>query len=441
VSRYRFFTGAALASLALAAAAVAQAVPAGAATTSTPTITITLSPATLDYGHQTITVSGTVSTVPAGTAVTVTYENASDQADQVVASTDASGSYQATLTSLEPAAQDITATAAATSTTSSASASAQLAFTMDAVTITASFAAEFENPGVPDLLTGVATYASGGSQEPLASATLSISSPGGLTAPAVSATVTTNADGSFSYLAPGGYGTTLVFTIASAATGYLDASQATANFQADFGAEIDSFTGTLSPEHVLQFQTCAGTGAVLANGTLFGPLYYQYSARPGGPWKTLGAGSPRQAIATCGEDAYPGQFRARLAAGYYRAYAPAVPDQTSAVSKVIYLRRYPSRITGFSVTPTRTGRDGKITVSGRLWRLAKKWVPDARQKITIEYSYDGKTIVLRQRLTTSSSGRFRGTFRVPRTAVWLATFLGGSDQFAAATTPIKVTIR
>jgi hypothetical protein len=258
--------------------------------------------------------------------------------------------------------------------------------------------------------------------------------------------VTTNTDGSFSYLAPGGYGPPLTFTIVSAATAYLDAGQVTASFNINWAAVITSFTGTLSPEHVLQFRVCAGIGEVLANGPLTGPLYYQYSARPAGPWKTLGTGTPREAINTyCAGaddfDGYPGQFRAPLAAGYYRAYAPAVPFQTSAVSNVIYLRRYPARITGFSVTPTKVGRDGRITVSGRLWRLAKKWIPDARQKITIEYSYGGKTYVLRQRLTTSSSGRFSGTFRVPGTATWLAVYGGGSNQFAASTRPVKVTVR
>jgi hypothetical protein len=439
--RFAFLAMAVLTGLMLLVAAE----PAGAtASASTPTITIALSPATLDYGHQSIVVSGTVSTVPSGTDVTVAYENSSGQSDQAVTATGASGAYQVTLTSLEPAAQDITATVAATSTTTSASVSAALAFVQDDVTITASFAHAWVNPETTDTLSGVATAMSNGSPVPLARATLSISSPGDFPySPPVSATVTTASDGSFSYVAPGEYGDPQTFTISSAATSYLAAAQATASYGDNWAAQITNFTGTLSAEHVLQFDACGGISSVLADGPLIGNLYYQYSTRQGGPWKTLGTGKVDLAGDCFGNldgANYPGTFHAPLA-GYYRAYTPQIDGQTAASSPAIYLSRYRTKITRFSVAPATVRRDGVVTISGRLWWLGRKWMADAGQRITIEYSYQNTTHVLRVRLTTNSTGWFRGTYRAPHTAVWVATYLGGSDGYAAATAPVKVTVR
>jgi hypothetical protein len=441
VRQFGFVAAAATASVALALAAVAPAQAAPSA--STPTITITLSPTTIDYVHDTITVSGTVSTVPAGTAVTVTYPDAVGYSSQVVSATSASGSYQATISGLglEPPSETITATVAATATTSSASASASYGVAQDAVTVTASFAQPYVNADASDVLTGVVTVNSGGTSEPLADYLLDISTPGNAYSSSASATVKTGSDGSFTYTAPGSPGGTLSYTIFPSSLDLY--GSLTVGFDINAAAQITSFTGTLSPGHVLQFNACGGTTAALPDEPLTGRLSYQYSAGPAGPWRTLGAGSEIQygsCFVTAYGANYPGEFRAPLAAGYYRAYAPAVPFQMSAVSKTIYLRRYPARITGFSVTPARTDRDGKITVSGHLWRLAGKWLPDARQKVTIEYRRNGRTYVLRQQLTTSSSGRFSGTFRVPGTATWLAVYGGGSNQFATATRGVRVTV-
>ncbi len=440
MDRYALNLGAALVGVvALAALAVA---PAEAATaTTTPTITIALSPDTLDYGHQTVVVSGTVSAVPAGTAVTIGYENSSDAADQVVATTGASGGYQATIANPEAAAQTVTATVAATDSTDAASASAPLGFSKDDVTITAGFASPVVDAGLPDLMTGTVTYTSAGGQVPLAGMTLTLTTDAYFVPK--SATVTTAADGSFSYLAPGTYGGSEDYTISSAATPFLNAAEQHASFDINLAAGITQFTGTLSAEHVLRFDACGGLAEPLADGPLFGPLYYQYATKASGPWRTLGVGRENE-NGPCFDAAYganyPGKFRAPPTAGYYRAYTPRVKGQTPAVSNVIHLWRYQAKITGFALTPRKVARNGKITVSGRLWRRGTKWLADAKQKVTIEYRYHGKTYKLRQ-LTTTSSGRFSGTFRVPRTARWLAVYAGGRNQFSVATKPAEVTVR
>jgi hypothetical protein len=416
-----------------------------ATTAATPAMTLAVSPATVDYGHQNVTASGTVTTSAgpvAGAAVTVSYLDVDGQSAQISLTTGTDGSYSGTIPDPQTAAQQVNASVAAASSTGAASASAPLGFTKDAVTITASFAQPDAVDGSTDMLSGVASYVSGGLSHPLANSTLSITSG---SSPPVSAKVTTAADGSFSYAAPVNDGSGSTYTVSSAATAYLEAAQVSAS--ADFiqVAQIDGFGGTISADRVLRFSVCAGVAAELANGALDGPLDYQYSTTPHGPWKTLGTGKLHWTI-SCGVDggAYPAKFKAPLANAYYRAYAPAVPGalgQTSAVSQVINLYRYPTRITGLTITPHRVNRDGKVTVSGRLWQQAGTWLPDPGQQVVIEFRYKNRTYTLKHRLTTDSAGRFRGIFAVPHTAPWHALYNGSRNDFATASKAITIHVR
>jgi len=113
----------------------------------------------------------------------------------------------------------------------------------------------------------------------------------------------------------------------------------------------------------------------------------------------------------------------------------------SAVSNVIHLQRFPTKITGFTITPRRVRPDGKVTVSGRLLQLTSKWLSDKGATITIEYRYKKKTYTLKHRLTTNSAGRFSGAFAVPHSAAWLAVYSGDHDHFATASTPTRITMR
>jgi len=324
-----------------------------------------------------------------------------------------------------------------------AAASAQAAGTP--VSITASFAQAYANAGSSDTLSGVASYIPpGGTPQPLADTTLSITSPSQFNWPAVSTTVTTAADGSFSYVTP-----TIPlavasvdYTVSSAATASLDAGQASASFDVNQYASISYFSGTLSADHMLKFSACGGIPEPLADSALVGPLDYQYSRTAHGPWKTLGKGT--RANVSCEGSlggTYPGKFTARLANAYYRAYAPAVPGQMSTVSNVIHLQRDPTKITGFAITPRRVKPGGKVIVSGRLLQLTSKWHSDKGATITIEYRYKNKTYTLKHRLTTNSAGRFRGVFAVPHSAAWLAVYSGNHNHFATASTSIRITVR
>lgn len=416
-----------------------------------PTITIGLSPATLDYGHQVITVSGAVTaaanTPVVGADVGISYLNGAGQNAQLTVATDGSGDYSGNIIDPAPTDQVITATVAATSTTAAASASASLGFTQDQVTISASLAQTDVNENATDLLSGVARYVSAGTAYPLGGTTLTITwldYPFGQS----SAAVTTAADGTFSYVLPG-FGAQIdqTVTVSSASTAYLIAAETSLSAVVNQMPQVANFAGTLSASHVLSFDACGGIGQVLANAPLFANLVYQYSMTPHGPWKMLGEsrevdfGSCYLGNNTTGDANYPAQFKAPLANGYYRAYAPAVPMQMAAASQPIHLWKYVTRITNFKINPRKVRRNGVITVSGRFWELTSRWTAIRNAKITIEYRYKGKTYVVTTRLTTNRSGVFSGRFRVPRSASWLAVFPGSKTQFVSATAPMAVTVR
>ena len=415
----------------------------------TPTVTLVLSPATIDYGHQTVTASGAVTTSsgPVTDApVTVSYEDTFGQAAQISLTTGSDGRYSGTIPDPEAAAQDVTASVAATSSTAPASTSAQLGFTMDAVSITANWAQLYVNAGSSDTLSGVASYGSGRTSHPLANTPLAITfTQSGAFTYSASATVQTAADGSFSYTTPK-IGLAIQsgsVSVSSAATPFLYPGHVGLSFTVNQAAQLSFFKGNLSQHRVLHFSACGGLPEPLADSPLVGPLEYQYSAGRHGPWKTLGAGKLDNNADQCDafDGAYAGTFTAPLANAYYRAYAPAVPGQMAAASRVIHLQRYPTRITGLTITPRRVSRDGKVTVSGRLWRQKGKWTPEARQKVTIEYRFKGKVYAVSRRVRTNAGGRFTGTFRVGRTASWFVAYNGGRSGFATLTKAIKVIVR
>jgi hypothetical protein len=330
-----------------------------------------------------------------------------------------------------------------------AAASAQPAGTPDPVTITASFAQPYVNVGSTDTLSGVASYVSGGTSYPLANSQLTISftTSGAFTYPPVTSSVETAADGSFSYVTPK-IGLAIdsgAVTVSSAATPNLEADQVSLSFMVNQAPQFDFFTGTLSAYRVLRFSACAGIPEPLADASLVGPVEYQYSTSRHGPWKTLGTGTSNFNNGPCVsaylDPTYQGKFTAPLANAFYRAYAPAVPGQMSAVSQVIHLWKYPTKITGFKISPRSVSGAGRVTVSGRLLLLKSKWLADKGAKITIEYRYKGKTYKLRRQLKTNSAGNFNGTFAVPRTAAWLALYRGSKTQFATASKAIRINVR
>lgn len=408
------------------------------ATANATTVTISLSPTTLDYHNQTIAVSGTV-TPAAVTSVTITYLNSAGQTTPLVLSTDASGDYQEDISNLEPAAQTITAS------TETASASAELGFAVDAVTITLNPVPASVPLNSKVTLSGSVSYESAATSYPLPGDELTITAP--FSSPV---TATTAADGSFSAKVDAyELSDSQAWTVNSAATPYLSEAQTSATSTTQWPTGFTSFSANLGAEGEISLDACAFMFAPLVVGDpLDGPVTYQYSASRSGPWKTLGVpnavegtycsqGQPAGTLTS----SYPAHFKAPLANGYYRAVFAGTSDQAPSKSAVLHRWRDRTKITEFAVSPRTVRANGKVTVSGRLWVRTTKWIPDAHQKVVIEYRYKGKVYVLRQRLTTSAAGRFRGTFSVPRSASWLAVYDGDTTQFAAATGSIHIAVR
>ncbi len=410
----------------------------GSATSDAGTVTIALSPATLDYHDQTITASGSV-TPAAATSVTVTYLDSADQATQLVVTSDASGDYEAIISNLEPTSQAITAS------TATASASAELDFALDAVTITLNPVPASVPLNSKVTLSGSVTYESGATSYPLSGDDLTITAP--FSNPV---TATTAADGSFTAKVDAyNLSDSQIWTVTSAATPYLSEAQASVTSNTQWPTGFTSFSVSLSAEGEISLDACAFMYAPLIVGDpLDGPVTYQYSASLSGPWKTLGVPPPVEGTyCSQGQPAgtltssYPAYFKAPLANGYYRAVFAGTNDQAPSRSAVLHRWRDQTKITEFAISPRTVGINGNVTVSGRLWVRTTKWIPDAHQKVVIEYRYRGKVYVLKQRLTTSAAGRFRGTFRVPRSARWLAVYDGAKTQFAAATSSIEISVR
>ncbi|HEY2075432.1 MAG TPA: carboxypeptidase-like regulatory domain-containing protein [Streptosporangiaceae bacterium] len=343
-----------------------------------------------------------------------------------------------------------------------ASAQAASATAPAQVTITASFS---QNP-VPyftnDTLSGTVTYQSGGATQPLAGVQLSVGATDAQagTAPV---TVTTGADGSYSYTAliPAGGQLRGVETWTVSFAGNADYGPAQGSASVDYQGP-DGFTRVkwlLDPHDVVRVNACLFAGAMLINFyPLSGPITYQYSASATGPWTTLVTPKAVSGGHCAGSDlapprnwSFPARLTAPLTNGYYRAFFAGDATDEPAVSSVVHLWRDRTRITRFAINPRTVRTGGKVIVSGRLWVRTTKWIADAHQKIVIEYLYKGKTYILRHRPTTSATGRFRGRFRVPHSARWLAVFDGAEAkapaahpapaQFPTATTPIHISVR
>jgi hypothetical protein len=298
----------------------------------------------------------------------------------------------------------------------------------------------------PVTLAGTATYATGNTSHPLADAPLTITAKNGGVPPA---TATTKTDGSFSYATTMPLSDSQCWTVSSAATATFGAAAATVCVNTLWPTQFGLVTANLSTRGTISLDGCVFLEAPQTSGTpLVGPIKYQYSARRAGPWKNLGTVkgvSNTYCPTTSGPGSpswsFPAHFKAPLANGYYRAVYAGASNAQRAVSQVLHRWKNRTRITSFTVTPTSVRRDGMVTVSGRLWQLTSKWTGDPRQKIVVEFRYRHTTYVFAQRLTTGPAGRFRGTFRVPRSASWFALYNGDKSQFAVTTGAIVVSVR
>ena len=413
-----------------------------------PQLTLGASPSVLDYGHQSITMSGTAtvlatdetSSALANWPLSLSYQGADGQVHSVNVSTDASGNFQATVSNLLPAASTLTATVAATNTMGAGSSQFSLGFTTDSVTVTERLSPASVNYGKSTTVAGTATYRSAGlGSVPLAHSKVSVSSsrPG-----STPVSVSTNASGQYKFVTPR-QKAGATWTVRSPATSYLDAAKASKSLTVNLPSRITRFTGSLSSFGRLTFNACLNV-TVPKPHSVAGQITYQWSRNAHGPWRNLRVARPT-ASAHC-----PGIGRSEKASvnapvpnGYYRAIRPGGDGFEFSASPTLHLWKYLTRITGFTLSPHRARHNGNITVSGRLSERVGSWRGLAGEHIKVAFACDDQgdspVWVFRRSMTTDSSGYFSAPYPLQCTGPWLTLFKGNSTHFASLSSVIQMT--
>jgi hypothetical protein len=203
-------------------------------------------------------------------------------------------------------------------------------------------------------------------------------------------------------------------------------------------------------------------GAVHSTGCLVvtapvrvGPMssvQLQYETSTRGPWHLLGKlplhnfDKKATSCAHANESYFTGAIHAASDNAYYRAVFPASSSFQTAVSKVIHSSRYPTRITGYAVSPHTLKKGQQVTMTGRLWRkVGGTWKPYGGRTIEIVYNEKGTSFWSNLgSVKTSSNGDFTqvafgggGNF----IAIVYAEYSGSSTDLAVRSTGVPVTVK
>jgi hypothetical protein len=409
-----------------------------------PELRLSVRPLVLDYGHQSITMSGTAtllgtnetSAALANWPVSLNYDGADGHVHSALLTTDASGNFQTTVSSLLPATTTVSATVAATNTMGAGSAQTSLTFYVDPVTVTASLSPASVNYGKSTILSGTATYVEFPSGTlPLANTGLTVSSSQPGFAPV---SVQTNASGQYTFVTPAEKANAN-WAVTLSATSWLLAAQASANMTVNLPSRVTGFTGSLSPFAGLSFNACLNV-TVPQDHAAPGPITYQWSAKPRGPWRNLGLVGPSKSKHCPGTtQSESASFNAPRPSAYYRAISAGGGGFEYSASNVIHLWKYLTRITGFAATPHRASHHGAITVSGRLWQHVGTWKPLAGQRVKVYFACGNTVYVYVHPMTTNAGGYFSGRYGLRCTGPWLTQYNGNATRFASDSAVIQIT--
>ena len=412
-----------------------------------PTLTLSSSASAVDYDHQSVTLSGTLTyLLPDGTTQTPAGEpvTLSGQGMQWPLTTSAGGAFSQLVDPVPGPGlteDDFSAQAAAPDADPLSSPVVSVAFTADELTATDQWAASPVGYLTTATLEGTVTYAGGGSPEPVAGISIQLYqfNAAGQYYQLV-ASATTGADGSYA-----------VTVQASPAKLRLDVNDSDdtppgAYFSPSelvpppltvtLPVSITHVTAKLSPAGVLNIGGCLSVTPASSLQSI--PLTIEYSAASTGPWKALKTVKPAGGCGFPHALGFGVDIPAPLPSAYYRVVYPGSPGFAAAVSATLHEWKYLTRITSFSVAPAsaRTGSD--VTVRGRLWHQVTSWKPFSGQKILILLRYKKKLYVSRIVPVTDQDGRF--TVRLPAaTGSWFAEYPGGQTDFASQSATVHVT--
>jgi len=321
-----------------------------------PTITISADRNTVDFDHQTVTFSGTVtgtwpdgSTGPlAGQSLQI-GEEAPGAAGPVTIKTLADGSYQYAM-QFAPIYQSTAVRLEVLGTATVADLCCHeypITVLPDALTVTASPPAITVSDGGQATVTGTASYQPQGGTSYIAAPGIpvEVELAGQTGSPAVSRT--TGSDGTYSLtFTPAASGTYEVYAgdIPEGSTAYPDAQYFT-RAEAPVAVVVGDLVGftswqaSINASDQLTVSVCVSpaTAATAAATTV------QYATAVGGPWSSLGALSPQSTTPDCNLGATPGISMAAVlpvpvAAAYYRVNFPGASGLLAGTSSAVFVQ-------------------------------------------------------------------------------------------------------
>ncbi len=394
----------------------------------------TASSTTFNYANQDVTLSGTAMLLaPDGSTTpfagkTLALDDPAPTAATVV--TGADGSFSVTFQVTQSGLYSLQYAGDATTEANSTSL-VQLTFDTFPVHITATLTAANVNAGASDSITGTVTYTQAGASMPLPDNTISIYPGAVAQGEEPTATAVTDANGNFSMAVPTMYSTD--WTVWTTGTLYFPQTYTTARMTVAAANAITGFAAKMNSFAVVTYAGCITGGR--------GKVKLEYSTKPTGPWLPLSSTAASTRISCQQGKRFSGQASAKLTGAYYRAEYVATPTWQGAVSRSVFLHKYPTKISSFRISPRSVARNGTITVSGRLWELTEsgKWKPYAHRSVIVVFRYQGTWYRYRHAPTTNSAGRFTGTFKVYASSPFFAQYNGDSTHFACATNRLRVT--
>jgi hypothetical protein len=419
-----------------------------------PAVTLAASPAALGYGATSTTLSGTVTgLMPDGS----TSPLAGQQVQLIAAShqtqtaqTDSAGDFSIT----ESSAGTFTATVQGSTIATASSAPVTVTASTTPTELTATVSTTQPTYDQLVTVTGNLSYQPGSSPEGLPGVSVVVLAPG---YPELSVPVT-DSSGNFTatFTATESGPVQVYFNSAaypqSGSYQYLAPAEATtADVSVGLPTSLTRFSAVVAPSGTVSVRGCLGVAGISPQSafSVEGTIAIQYAARRSGPWRKLGTitQTTPDAGAACGvstaEASFSGAFAARLARAYYRAsFTPeSGAGWQPAVSPSALAWKYRTEIKSLAVSPRKLAKGRKLTVAGQLLRHRQRWVPYGKRTIEIIFRKPGtKKWSYAVQVKTNSKGRFSATIRAKFTALWSAYYPGGSSDYAAEPTGIKVTV-
>jgi hypothetical protein len=409
-----------------------------------PTVTLAESPASINYGHQTVTFSGAATGVWPGatTAQPLPQVRLSiDGPGGPSTTTDAGGDFTVAAKVTPGSFQAVIPSTPAIA--GSGSALVQVSGTTDPVALTAALAKKTVRYNQTDSVSGTVTYQPdpvdpAGPFVPLAGTTVTIqgSAPG-----SKPITTVTNASGDFTATLPKQTATG-TWTVSAGGGPLLEQQQKTLTLHVQLPTAFRQVSISLNAFRQLSIKACLNVTSPGGSEVATDPsVTLQYARSAKGPWKKLQTVKPLNGIEYCksGPTIWQSTATAPVANGYYRLSFAGNSGLESASGSAHHRWRYQTKITSFKITPRTVAAQGTVTVSGRLWRHTKSWHPDTGRKVVVLFRYQGQWFFYTHEPKTNSRGYFSGLFTVFVTSKWIAQYNGDKTHYASATKQLKVT--